>query len=89
MTEGTLNSWRLWEDRSRRQQPKLDEEMIDTAVRDISIVNEEVRSRCGVQSAQIVDLTTRLGQAVQEINNMKDKLDRNDKELKDALLAND
>ena len=50
---------------------------------------EEVRSRYGVQSAQIVDITVKLGQAAQEIAGMKDKLDRNDKELKDALLAND
>ena len=58
--DGKLNSWSLWEDRNRQQRPKLDEEMMDTAVRDISIVYEEVRSRYGAQSAQIVDLTVKL-----------------------------
>ena len=78
-----MSSWSLWEDRNRQQRPKLDEEMMDTAVRDISIVYEEVRSRYGAQPAQIVDLTVRLGQGAQEITDMKDKLDRNDNELKD------
>ena len=55
--EGKLNSWALWEERNRQQRPKLDEEMMDTAVRDISIVFEEVRSRLGARSAPIVDLT--------------------------------
>ena len=71
-----LNSWSLWEERNRQQRPKLDEEMMDTAVRDISIVFEEVRSRFGAQSAQHVDLTMRMAQASQEITVMKDKLDR-------------
>ena len=84
-----LNSWSLWEERNRQQRPKMDEEMMDAAVRDISIVYQEVKSRFEAQSAQIVDVIVKLGQAADEITDMKNKLDRNDKELKDALLAND
>ena len=36
--EGKLNPWALWEERNRPQRPNMDEEMIDTAVRDMSIV---------------------------------------------------
>ena len=68
---------------------RLDEEMTDAAVRDMSIVWEEIEPRRGVQSAHVQDLNVRQWQTAQAIAYMMFKLDKNDQELKEAVLTND